>query len=390
MPCLDSREFLPNSHIVFTDDVNRIAKVELDYRPCCPHCHGTALRNKDKKVRKFKACTGPFRYYSLQVVVHKFLCRTCNRYFMEQIQGVLRYQRQCECFKTDLCTLMLRRVSRKDLSQATGIGSSTMERWLHRHFDLKFRERQNRPCPEIMGIDEHFFSKKKGFATTMVDIKNHSVFDIVLGRSENALNGYLSRLKGRDHVRLVMMDLSDTYRSIVKRYFPHAQIVADRFHLIRIVQLAFYKTWQRLDPNSKYNRGLISLMRRHHWNLTPEQTTNLQSYLDRIPGLRPVYEFKQALCRLLTWKSLNQSAGKRVVAELLAMIRDLQESSFDLLRTLGNTMSSWIEEIGRMLRYGRTNAMTEGFHNRMEVISRDAYGFRNFNNYKLRVMVLCG
>lgn len=265
-----------------------------------------------------------------------------------------------------------------------------MERWLHRHFDLKFRERQNRPCPEIMGIDEHFFSKKKGFATTMVDIKNHSVFDIVLGRSENALNGYLSRLKGRDHVRLVMMDLSDTYRSIVKRYFPHAQIVADRFHLIRIVQLAFYKTWQRLDPNSKYNRGLISLMRRHHWNLTPEQTTNLQSYLDRIPGLRPVYEFKQALCRLLTWKSLNQSAGKRVVAELLAMIRDLQESSFDLLRTLGNTMSSWIEEIGRMLRYGRTNAMTEGFHNRMEVISRDAYGFRNFNNYKLRVMVLCG
>ena len=77
-----------------------------------------------------------------------------------------------------------------------------------------------------MGIDEHFFSRRKGYATTLVDLKNHKVFDVVLDRSEASLRSYLSRLVGRDRVRLVVMDLSPTYRAIVRRYFPNAKIVA--------------------------------------------------------------------------------------------------------------------------------------------------------------------
>jgi transposase len=48
-----------------------------------------------------------------------------------------------------------------------------------------------------MGIDEHFFSRKKGYATTIADLKTHRVFDVVLGRSESSLEGYLKRLKGK-------------------------------------------------------------------------------------------------------------------------------------------------------------------------------------------------
>ena len=78
-----------------------------------------------------------------------------------------------------------------------------------------------RSCPQVMGIDEHFFTRKKGFATTLVDLKNHKVFDVVLGRSEPSLKGYLSRLQGRDQVKVVVMDLSETYRSIVRKFFPN-------------------------------------------------------------------------------------------------------------------------------------------------------------------------
>ena len=126
----------------------------------------------------------------------------------------------------------------------------------------------NRPCPQVLGIDEHFFSKKQRYATTLVDLKNHKVFDVVLGRSEARLEGYLKQLPGREQVKVVVMDLSETYRRIVKRYFPNAQIVADRFHVVRLVNHHFLKLWQQQDPEGRKNRGLLGLMRRHHWNLS--------------------------------------------------------------------------------------------------------------------------
>ncbi len=57
---------------------------------------------------------------------------------------------------------------------------------------------------------------------------------------------------------------------------------------------------------------------------------------------------------------------------------------------LGETLHSWSTEIAAMWRFTRNNGITEGFHNKMELISRQAYGFRNFENYRLRVKVLCG
>ena len=72
------------------------------------------------------------------------------------------------------------------------------------------------------------------------------------------------------------------------------------------------------------------------------------------------------------------------------MIKDLQESGFNEMRTLGNTFSEWMEEIVRMWRFTKTNSITEGLHNRMEKITRNAYGMRNFENYRLRVKAYCG
>ncbi len=59
------------------------------------------------------------------------------------------------------------------------------------------------------------------------------------------------------------------------------------------------------------------------------------------------------------------------------------------LRTLGNTLFKWRDEIVRMLRFTKNDGITEGFHRKMKLIQRRAYGFRNFENYRIRVKVLC-
>jgi transposase len=119
-------------------------------------------------------------------------------------------------------------------------------------------------------------------------VKNRAVYDVVLGRSEASLDSSLHKLEGKEKVRVICMDLSSTYRAVVQKHFPKAKIVADRFHLIRLINPQFLGCWRDLDG------------------------------------------------------------------------------------------------------VGSKNEITEGFHNKMETISRQAYGFRNFENYRLRVKVLCG
>lgn len=80
---------------------------------------------------------------------------------------------------------------------------------------------------------------------------------------------------------------------------------------------------------------------------------------------------------------------KKIIPVFLNYIKQLKDSMLEPLITLGNTLDLWREEVARMFRFTKSNGITEGFHNKMEMISRRAYGFRNFENYRLRVRALC-
>ena len=81
---------------------------------------------------------------------------------------------------------------------------------------------------------------------------------------------------------------------------------------------------------------------------------------------------------------MNHFQSKRLVKKLLFLISELKKCCFDPLVTLGNTMDRWKEEIACMWRFTKNNSITEGFHRKMKLIQRRAYGFKNFDNYRLR------
>jgi transposase len=264
-----------------------------------------------------------------------------------------------------------------------------VERWFQDFLKLEGSKLRSEACPQVLGIDEHFFTKRKGYATTFCDLKNHKVYDVVLGRSEAALERFLEQLPGKEKVRLICIDLSPTYRAIIRKHFPNAKIVADRFHVIRLMNHHFMATWRELDPVASRNRGLISLIRRHPEKLKPDQQRRLHQYFKTHPEVEAIYAFKQRLHTLLRKKMCKKSRCRKLAPRLLAMIRELRTCGLAQLETLGNTLHAWSGEIAAMWRFTKSNGITEGFHNKMEMISRRAYGFRNFNNYRLRVRVMC-
>ena len=261
----------------------------------CPRCSGIQIRIKTRVRRKLKHGMWNNRLVWLDVQVPKYLCRTCRRYFMASIPGVLPRRRATEQFRQEIFHIHQAGVTQLQLTRTHRISCSTVERWYQDFVAYRVKELDRRSAPLVIGIDEHFFTKKQGYATTLVDLRNHKVFDVVLGRDEASLGAYLKALPGREKVLIVVMDLSEPYRRIVQKYFPNARIVADRFHVIRWINHQFMKTWGDWDPDRRKNRGLISLIRRHPWNLSEEQKIRVQSYFDETPGLKAVYEFKTGL-----------------------------------------------------------------------------------------------
>jgi transposase len=356
----------------------------------CPHCQSERQRSKGWYSRPVRHQNLGLRHSRLEVSARKWQCRDCGRQFRQRLPGILPGQHASEPFREAVFRQHLDGINRSRVGRREGIGAATVERHFRHGLKRHFSEKHSPRCPAILGIDEHFFTRRKGFATTLCDLKNHTIYDVVLGRSEASLEAYLQRLQGKDQVRVVCMDLSSTYRAVVKKHFPKARIVADRFHVIRLINHHFLGCWRDIDPVGGKNRGLVSLMRRHRRNLKPEQRVKLQAYLAAHPALDPIYRFKQHLCYLLLKKHRTRKQCIPLVSRLLDSVNQLRQARLPQLVQLGETLDSWKEEIATMWRFTRNNGITEGFHNKMETITRQAYGFRNFENYRLRVKVLCG
>jgi transposase len=355
----------------------------------CPVCGSKQLRNKGVLHRTVRHASWAGPRVWLRLTGKHWLCKVCGKRFRHRFAGILPRQHATEAFRFKVFKDHWDGISRSRVAQREAISGATVERHAKHFLRRLAAERSGASCPQVLGIDEHFFSRKHGYATTFCDLKNHSVYDVTLGRSQLALEGYLNRLEGKHLVRIVCMDLASTYRAIVRKHFPNARIVADRFHVIRLVNQHFLACWRQLDPEGSKNRGLLSLMRRHRHNLSPEQQIRLAGYLAEHPILETIYRFKQRLCYLLLKRHRTRKHCERLAPRFLRAIYQLRHADLPQLITLGETLHSWSQEIALMWRFTRNNGITEGFHTKMEVLQRQAYGFRNFDNYRLRVKVLC-
>jgi transposase len=383
---------LPGYQLTGVEKVGKSVRIGLRYTEpgSCASCGSAERRSKGWCRRRVRHEDWGTRPVFLEIDLRKWRCKGCGRQYRDRLPGILPSQRASEAFRHAIYELHLDGINRSRLGRRKGIGAATVERYFQHGLQRQFAEWHPPRCPSVLGIDEHFFTRRKGYATTFCDLKNHKIYDVVLGRSELSLEPYLQRLQGKSEVRVVCMDLATVYRSIVRKHFPNALIVTDRFHVIRLINQHFLACWREIDAAGAKHRGLLSLMRRHQQNLKPEQQVKLSNYLASFPALEPIYAFKQRLCWLLLTKRRTRKQCQKLIPQFLEAVCQLRESGFAQLVTLGDTLHSWQIEIAAMWRFTRNNGITEGFHTKMEMISRQAFGFRNFENYRKRVKVLCG
>jgi transposase len=362
----------------------------LDTPRSCPYCAGSSLRSKGRYQRRVRHldCFG----HPSEVVIgcRRYRCVGCARSFVQSLPGIRPGRRSTEPWRQAIYARHHEGIPASALGKSDGLGPATVSRIYAQFTERKAKERLSLDCPQVLGIDEHTLHKGQRFATTFCDLKRHRVFDLSPGRSEAELTSYLRTLRGRDKVRVVCIDLSNTYRAMIRRWFPNAAIVADRFHAVRLAGLHLMRLARQLCPELGWNRAWLGLLRRRSERLAAAQRQRLAQLFVQHPQLRPVYEMKEKLGRLLGLKTLSKQACREHIPELLRVIQTLSESGLQAALTLAKALSDWRQEIVRMWRFTRNNGITEGFHRKMKLIQRRAYGFRSFNNYRLRVIAQCG
>ncbi|HFE6374112.1 TPA: ISL3 family transposase, partial [Legionella pneumophila] len=317
--------------------------IEVSYRNVvrCIYCGNKKLRKKDSFIRRIRHESIGLRRSYLCIKAHKYYCSVCSRYFNQRFPGIGKYQRASESLRKQVFHYHSKGVSQKDLARDLKLGKSTVERWYHYGYELRYKKIATRSCPRVLGLDEHSFNRKVGYATTFCDLAKHKIFDVVEGRSEKDLEGYLNTLEGKEKVQVVCIDLSSSYRKLIRRYFPNAMIVADRFHVIRLLNQFCLQTYQQIDPEMKYQRGLLAALRTNPNNLSVKRLNKRERYLQQQPVIAALYNFKQRLHRLLMRKHRTAKQCTRLIPLFLKLVASLKESPFESLKTLGRTLYQW-------------------------------------------------
>lgn len=363
-----------------------ICEKERASHEVCIHCAKPSSSVYDHRWVSIK--DEPMRGLSVTLKIKKrrYKCKPCNRVFTEPIQGVLPRRRVTQRYCKSILWACEKFSNLKEVRKAYRCSSGFIYTTLFKELQRKVSSKVNYPWPEKIGIDEHFFSrtgKTKTFATVVVDMKNKRPRALVKGKTQAELWDQLGSIPGRENVRWVAMDMCDTYKSFVKDFFPKSQIVADKFHVLRLLSPHILRRRKEITP-SRANARAKKLLLCSAKNLGYKEVVSIKRFLKKYPEMAELYRWKERLHGFYRIKGYN-----RARKALQVMLIDMAFSVLPEIQRLRRTLMRWKNEVLNYFVNRLTNARTEGFNNVAKLVQKQAFGYKSFENYKLRYLSIC-
>jgi len=187
------------------------------------------------------------------------------------------------------------------------------------------------------------------------------------------------------------MDMWRPYRSVVEKYLPQADIVADRFHVMKQLNEQLSKARRQIqreaDETTKAAlKGSRWLLLRARSSLNAQQVQQLQTALAADEDLRTAYLLKEEF-RLIFERIHDQQRARRF---LMAWVFKVQQANNPYLLAFVKTLQNWWQQILNYFDERITNGFVEGINRAIRAIIWRAYGFRNFDNFKLQILAELG
>lgn len=354
----------------------------------CPKC-ATASRHVHEN-RRVRIKDDPVRNKAIVLFIDKrrFFCERCKRPFTEPIAGISKGARTTKRLKASVWWAAERFTNLKQVQRQYRCSAKFVYQSFYRQLELRRRRNHQYPFPKKLCFDEHSLRKKKykpiDFVTMVVNQQGKKLFEVIDGKDTETLFKALADKPGRENVQVVCMDLSTTYKSFVESFFENAKIVADRFHVQRLfTKLVNYHRKTATGDDRK--NPIRKLLLRERRKLKAYEKRAITKWLSFYPEIMEVYEYKEQMHRIYRMRGY-----RRAKHHLTEMLDKMARSQVPKVATLRTTLLHWKKEILQFFITRISNGRTEGFNRKAKLIQRASYGFKNFENYRLRLLNACG
>lgn len=358
----------------------------------CPHCANKCfsvydhvnLTIKDEPIRN--------RFIFLKIRKRRFSCKPCKKIFREPVGGIYKGFRTTERFRKFIRRLASEYQNLKQVAYRAQCSNWLVYTAFYQQIELELRKSSN-PWPKTIGIDEHSFIRNvKGggreFVTVFIDYTNKRMKEVVLGKSLHDLNTSIGHIENPENVQNVVLDLSPTFRSFVQSYFPRARMIADKFHVVKLMHPLLHEYRKEVvDKNElsrKRNNPVIRMLITYRKKLRTFQRWALDQFLDLNPELKEVYWYQQRLYSMYRIKGYNHARNA-----LRNLLDEMARSRIKAVLSYRQTLKKWFYEILNYFGTGLNNGRTEGYNRKAKLVQRNAYGFRSFRNYRLKLLYSC-
>ena len=352
----------------------------------CPRCGAICTQFYGKAKTRLR--DEPLRSETLylEITKQRYFCKVCKKPFVEQIDGFKKNQRSTGRFEKFIAEMCENFSNISDVQKKYQCSSSFAYRVFYKYQEIKLKEKINYGWPSVIGIDEHFFTRKNGYteyATVLTDMNKKRLYEMVQGKDTKSLIEQLKHLQGRENVKMVVMDMSSAYKKFVRDFFPNAVIVADKFHVLRLLTPTIMKV-QREIHGHRQELLLKKLVLKNRMKMDYFLRSDVDKYLTQHPELNMIYRFKERL-----YEFYRTRGTVRAIRGFYKFMNQLKATGHPALLKLAKTMERWKKEILLYFETGLTNARTEAFNRTAKLVQRRACGYKSFKNYRLRTLNAC-
>ena len=362
---------------------------KVDKKATCIYCGSVTRKLHQNNELTIRDLPWGEQDVYLKINRRQMRCEKCQKKFTEELEYVRKKRSFTERFKKKIISEVLNS-DIKNVAERNRVSEQEIETMLK---DIGQELQKEKPRGlRRLGIDEIAVVKGQGnYYVVLVDLDKGVIIGLIEKRTEEEVSKYLEAW-GEDvlsQIVEVSIDFWQAYKKVAKKLIPQAEIVADRFHVMKQVTdeldaqrksskreaIALKDSPEKEQLLSGLNKSKYALLKNKE-DLNDQQKEKLEEVYKTVPLLSKMHLLKEKFRRVFDENS-DWSSGLLELAEWCAEAYEVYPKSCGTIRR-------WIGEIIAYFDERTTSGIVEGINNKLKLIKRRGYGFRNFDNFKLR------
>ena len=356
---------------------------------CCPSCGARSIVKNGYRLRDFVGLPIGGKRVTIRMKVQRYKCKECDFDQQEKIPFATNscsYTHRFAKYVVDL----LRGMTLQDVSNHLGVSWDTVKE-IHSSYLKCHYSPPSLDSVENIGIDEFAVRKGHVYKTIVVDLDSGRIIYVGDGKGSEALKKFWRKVKRKNiKIKHVATDLSAAFIASVMENCPDAVHVFDHFHVVKLmneklddIRRKVYSMEKDINKR-KVLKGTRYLLLGNGADIFDKQhKTRLENALAMNEPLSKAYYLKEQLRQI--WSQTTKAMAEKVLDD---WVRQAEQSKVTQLQKMAVTVKTYKKGILAWYDCHLSTGKVEGINNKIKVMKRNAYGFRDEKYFTLRLYAL--